>query len=120
MNTKSIKNKKIVKGIKKLQKAAAVSCTTATLMLSSTLTTFAANVENSAPAGVQTSTMNSLIGILMWAVRIILIFFGVVGGLLKIGHGAQAEDNRERNTGFITLGIIAVCFAGTFALEALM
>lgn len=120
MNSKSIKNKKIVKGIKKLQKAAAISFTIVTLILSSALTTFAANAENSAPAGIKTNTMNNIVGILMWAVRGILIFFAVVGGLVKAAHGAQAEDNRERNAGFITLGIIAVCFAGTFALEQLL
>lgn len=120
MNTKSLKNKKIVKGINKAQKAVAVSCTAITFMLSSALTTFAANTENSAPAGIKTNTMNNMVGLLMWVVRGILIFFAVVGGLVKAAHGAQAEDNRERNSGFITLGIIAICFAGTFALEQLL
>ena len=121
MNIKKVtKNKKIVNGVKKFQKAVAVSCTAITFMLSSALTTFAANAENSAPTGIKTNTMNNIVGILMWVVRGILIFFAVVGGLLKAAHGAQAEDNRERNSGFITLGIISVCFAGTFALEKLL
>lgn len=120
MNKKTIKDKKAIKIIKKVQKATAVSCTTATLMLSSALTTFAANAENSAPAGVQTSTMNDLIGIVFFILRAAILIGGGAVGLYKIVNGQANEDTRERNAGITLIIITALAFGATFAIENLI
>lgn len=120
MNKKTIKDKKAIKIIKKVQKAVTVSCTATMFMLSSALTTFAANAENSAPVGVQTSTMNDLIGIVFFILRAAILIGGGAVGLYKIVNGQANEDTRERNAGFTLVAITALVFAATFAIQNLI
>lgn len=117
MNSKSIKNKKIVKGIKKLQKAAAVSCTTTTLILSSALTTFAATHT---PSGADTGTMKSLIDIVLWVVTGAVFFIGIVPSFINIVQGHQNEDHRQRNGGLSGIAIAGLIIAAIWIVEPII
>ncbi|MDE6520442.1 MAG: hypothetical protein K2K91_08340 [Ruminococcus sp.] len=99
---------------------AITACTIAMSMCGGMLT-FAANNENTAPTGIGgTTTMNTMITIVFWVVRIILIFVGGVPGGIKIVQGQSDENPRDRNAGLATIGITGAVFAVTFAIEALV
>lgn len=117
MNSKSIKNKKIVKGIKKLQKAAAVSFTIVTLILSSALTTFAATHT---PSGADTGTMKSLIDIVLWVVTGAVFFIGIVPSFINIVQGHQNEDHRQRNGGLSGIAIAGLIIAAIWIVEPII
>lgn len=108
MNTKSTKNKKIVNGVKKFQKAVAVSCTAITFMLSSALTTFAATHT---PSGADTGTMKTLIDIVLWVVTGAVFFIGIVPSFINIVQGHQNEDHRQRNGGLSGIAIAGLIIA---------
>ena len=57
----------------KFQKAASVTAMTAAMLAASSMSVFAANTENSAPANVSTTTMSTMINIIMWIVRIAIL-----------------------------------------------
>ncbi len=114
MNTKSLKNKKIVKGIKK---AVAVSCTAITLMLSSALTTFAAAHT---PSGADTGTMKTLIDIVLWVVTGAVFFIGIVPSFINIVQGHQNEDHRQRNGGLSGIAIAGLIIAAIWIVEPII
>ena len=108
------KNKSINSAVKKMQKITFVASIITTIMIMSTMTAFAA------PQGANTTTMNSLIGIVMWVVRGAILFIGAIPALIKFVHGQQNEDTRERNGGLVGIAIAGVAISATFAVEPLL
>lgn len=101
-------------------KLGVLACTVAMAMCNA-MFTFAANDENTAPTGVGgTKTMNTMISVVFWVLRIIIIFVGGVPGGVKIVQGQSDENPRDRNAGLATIGITGAVFAATFAIEALV
>lgn len=97
-----------------------IACTVAMAMCNA-MFTFAANDENTAPTGIGgTATMNTMITVVFWIVRIIVIFVGGVPGGIKIVQGQSDENPRDRNAGLATIGITGAVFAVSFAIEALV
>lgn len=114
LELKANKRKKQDKFIKKIQKTAFVAGTTAIIALCSTMTAFATPPQNT-----DTTTMYTLIGIVMWVVRLAILFLGCVPAGIRIVQGQQDGDVRERNGGIATIAIAAVVIAATFAIEPL-
>ena len=104
----------------KFQKAVSVAGFTAAMLAASSMSVFAANTENSAPANVSTTTMSTMINIIMWIVRIAILAIGGIPGLIKIVQGQQEENPRDRNNGIVSVVIAGVAFAATFAIAALI
>lgn len=97
------------------------ACTIAMAMCSTVMVSFADNDENVAPETVGgANTMNTLIHLVFWAVRIIILIVGAVPGIIKINQGNADENPKERNAGIACLVVAGVCFAGTFAVEVLI
>ena len=96
------KNKSIKSAVKKMQKITFVASIIAT------------------PSGANTTTMNSLIGIVMWVVRGAILFIGAIPALIKVVQGHQNEDARERNGGLVGIAIAGVAIGATFAVEPLL
>lgn len=72
-----------------------------------------------APSGVDTTTMDTLITIVFWVIRI-MVLAPAVPSIQKISEGQSNEDARTRNAGIIGLIVSGACFAATFAIEALL
>lgn len=75
---------------------------------------------SAAPAGVDLSTFNSLLDIILWVARIAIIVYAIPAGLVKIVDGRSQERPSEFNAGIVTLAICGACFAATFAIPALI
>lgn len=101
-------------------KLAITACTIAMAMCNS-IVTFADNAENTDPTGVGGSgTMDNMVAIVFWVVRILVLLIGGVPGIIKIVQGQADENPRDRNAGLATIGITGAAFAGSFAIEALI
>ena len=70
------------------------------------------------PSGVDTTTMDTLITIVFWVIRI-MVLAPAIPSIQKISDGQSNEDARTRNSGIIGLIVSGACFAATFAIEAL-
>lgn len=95
------------------------SLLTIATMLCTAMTAFAGNGENGTPAGVSTGTMTTLMSIVFWAVRVIVIVIAIPG-VIKIVQGQADENPRDRNAGIATVAIAGICFAASFGIEALI
>ena len=119
--TKTSKQVKTERRIRKFQKFVSVAALSAVCLTMSSLMVFAENSENKAPTSVGGSaTMNGLISIIMWIVRIAVIAIGGIPGIIKIVQGQQEENPRDRNNGIVSVVIAGVAFAATFGIEALI
>lgn len=119
--TKTRKQVKRERIIRKTQKYASIFAAVMVLLMMSSFSVFAENTENQAPTNIGgTNTMNSLIDIIMWIVRIAVIAIGGIPGLIKVVQGQQEENPRDRNNGIISIVIAGVAFAATFAIAALI
>ncbi len=99
---------------------AITACTIAMAMCNS-IVTFADNAENTDPTGLGGSnTMNSMVTVVFWIVRIIVLLIGGVPGIIKIVQGQSDENPRDRNAGLATIGITGAAFAATFVVEKLI
>ena len=72
-----------------------------------------------APSSVNTATYKTLVTLVFWVVRIVVLGLTAIPGLVKIAQGVGNEDVRERNGGISLLVIGGALFAATFAIEAL-
>ena len=107
--------------INKFQKYISTAAICTMFLILSSVTAFAANSENNTPSDVtSTSTMNTLIDIIMWLVRIAILAIGAVPGIIKIVQGQQEENPRDRNNGIVSVVISGAGFAATFAISALI
>ncbi len=85
------------------------------ILSSTSLMMTTASATGGAP--VTNDFMNTTISIVFWAVRILIGFFGVQGGV-KVAQAQAEEDARGRNAGLATIGICGVMIAVSFAIEA--
>lgn len=72
------------------------------------------------PAGVQTAKMSSLLDIVFWVIRIIVLIVGGVSGIPKIVQGQADENPRDRNNGLAVIAIAGAAFGATFAIRNLI
>ena len=102
-------------------KMAITACTIAMAMCSTAMIAFAeGEAENPTPTGVKTATMDTIIGIAFWVVRILIVFSGAVPGIQKINEGNADENPKEKRAGITSVVVAAVCFAATFGIGALV
>lgn len=107
--------------INKFQKYISTAAICTMFFIMSSVSVFAANNENATPSDVtSTTTMNSLIDVIMWLVRIAILAIGAVPGIIKIVQGQQEENPRDRNNGIVAVIISGAGFAATFAISALI
>ncbi len=107
--------------INKFQKYISTAAICTMFLILSSVTVFAENSENSTPSDVtSTSTMNTLIDVIMWLVRIAILAIGAVPGIIKIVQGQQEENPRDRNNGIVSVVLSGAGFAATFAISALI
>lgn len=97
-----------------------IACTVAMTLCNGAIA-FAANDDNTAPDGLAgTATMNKMITVVFWIVRILVLFIGGVPGIPKIVQGQADENPRDRNAGLAVIGVTGAAFAATFVVEALV
>lgn len=96
-----------------------IACTIAMAMCNA-MFAFADNGENTDPTNVKTSTMDDMVGVVFWIVRIIVLLIGGVPGIVKIVQGQADENPRDRNAGLAVIGITGAAFAATFVVENLI
>lgn len=73
-----------------------------------------------APAGVDLSTFNTLLDVVLWIARIAIIGYVIPAGFVKIVDGRSQERPSEVNAGIVTTIICGAVFAATFAIPALL
>ncbi|MDD6490223.1 MAG: hypothetical protein PUG48_10530 [Clostridia bacterium] len=117
--TKTSKQVKTERRIRKFQKYVSVATFAAVILVISSMCVFAAD-DNAAPDGVKTSTMSSLANIIWWLVRIAIAAIGGIPAVIKIVQGQSDENPRDRNAGIATLLITAACFGATFAIDSVI
>ena len=108
------------KAFRKIAKAISI---TTTILLSSVFLAFSAFAEGGgigdAPSSINTATYKTLVTLVFWVVRIVVLGLTAIPGLVKIAQGVGNEDVRERKGGISLLVIGGALFAATFAIEAL-
>ena len=107
------------KAFRKIAKAISI---TTTILLSNVLLAYSAFAEGgigNAPSSVDTATYDTLVTLVFWVVRIVVLGLTAISGLIKIAQGIGNEDVRERNGGISLMVIGGALFAATFAIEAL-
>ena len=72
-----------------------------------------------APANVDATSLNTLITIAFWAVRLIIAAAGGIPSIIKLVQGVSDENPRDRNGGIVGLIATGVGVGATFAIEAL-
>lgn len=116
-------NVKKVNNIKKYAIKATIAVSALMLAMSNTMIAFAGsgNAENTDPTGVGGGdTMKTMVNIVFWALRIIIVLAGGVPGLMKVVQGQADENTKDRNQGLATIGVTGAVFAATFAVSALI
>lgn len=107
---------------KAFRKITKVISITTTILLSNVLLAYSAFAEGgigNAPSSVDTATYDTLVTLVFWVVRIVVLGLTAIPGLIKIAQGIGNEDVRERNGGISLMVIGGALFAATFAIEAL-
>ncbi|MEG0614211.1 MAG: hypothetical protein RR540_00530 [Oscillospiraceae bacterium] len=112
MKNTNVKNKKISKKAKIFL---------AVMTAISAFTTFAMPLcASSAPPDVNTAAMDSMVEVVFWAVRIVIVAVGGVPSCIKVVQGQADENPRDRNAGIAGLIVTGVIFGATFAVKALI
>ena len=118
--TKTAKQVKTERTVRKVQKYITVALTVMMVLAISSVMVFATDPDNNAPANVQTATMNGLSTIIWWLVRVAVLAIGGIPAVIKIVQGQSDEDSRVRNAGIATLIVTAAAFGATFAIQNLI
>ena len=118
--TKTAKQVKTERTVRKVQKYITVALTVMMVLAISSVMVFATDPDNNAPANVQTATMNGLSTIIWWLVRVAVLAIGGIPAVIKIVQGQADENPRDRNAGIATLVITAAVFGATFAIQNLI
>ena len=119
--TKTAKQVKTERTVRKVQKYITVALTVMMVLAMSSVMVFATSGgDNSAPSGVSTTTMNGLSAIIWWLVRVAVLAIGGIPAVIKIVQGQSDEDSRVRNAGIATLIVTAAAFGATFAIQNLI
>ncbi|GHU58159.1 hypothetical protein FACS1894133_2390 [Clostridia bacterium] len=77
------------------------------------------NFAGTNPEHVDVTSMETLITIVFWAVRIIIGGVGAIPAIIKIVQGQADENPRDRNAGIAGMVVTGACVAATFAIEKL-
>lgn len=109
-NVKTIKTNKTSK-LATYRKAVIASSLVAILLASSSISALAAP-----PTGVDVSSMNTVVEVIFWIVRVAIGACTLVPGVLHIAQGASNQDDRLKNSG-ITSCVVGVACIG--ALEVI-
>ncbi len=112
------KKQKRTERFAKIRRTALTVGMTAAMLTSASMTAFA-DTGTETPENVDTTTMDSLMVILWWVVRVIILAFAIPL-LFKVAQSFSDENPRDRNQGIIGLIAIAVIFGATFAIQALI
>lgn len=107
-------NTKTIKRTKKISKA----ITYILIMMVTCCSSF--GYASAAPAGVDTSTLDTLVEIILWIARVAIIAYSIPAGFLKVVDGRSQERPSEVNAGLVTIVICGACFAATFAIPSLL
>ena len=85
------------KAFRKITKAISI---TTTILLSNVFLAYSAFAEGGgigeAPSSVNTATYKTLVTLVFWVVRIVVLGSTAIPGLVKIGQGVGNEDVRDR------------------------
>lgn len=108
-------NDKASRKIKRAITAATVTINTLAL----NLTAFAAD-DSGAPGGVDTSSYDSLLDIIFWAVAILIAACACIPGFKAMAEGQANEDKRGFNAGLTAVIAGVVCAAGCIAIRAIL
>jgi hypothetical protein len=76
-----------------------------------------ASIFGNAPAGTDTSKIQTLIAIIFWLVRIIIASAGLIPSIIKIVQGQSDENPRDRNSGIASAVVAAAAIGVSFVLE---
>ncbi len=125
MPTNAIERKEYTDRMNKMKNKLALSAIsaacTAMSIAGTAMTALAAEGDGSdTPAGIQTDKMSSLLDIVFWIIRIIVLIIGCVSGIPKVVQGQADENPRDRNNGLAVLGIAGAAFGATFAVRTLI
>ena len=121
--TKTAKQVKTERTVRKVQKYITVALTVMIVLAISSVMVFATDgttSDNTAPTNVQTATMSGLSAIIWWLVRVAVLAIGGIPAVIKIVQGQADENPRDRNAGIATLVITAAVFGATFAIQNLI
>ena len=118
--TKTAKQVKTERTVRKVQKYITVALTVMMVLAISSVMVFATDPDNNAPEGVSTTTMSGLSDIIWWLVRVAVLAIGGIPAVIKIVQGQADENPRDRNAGIATLVITAAVFGATFAIQNLI
>lgn len=121
--TKTEKQVKKERTVRKVQKYITVALTVMMVLTMSSVMVFATGGttgDNTAPNGVSTTTMSGLSDIIWWLVRVAVLAIGGIPAVIKIVQGQSDENPRDRNAGIATLVITAAVFGATFAIQTLI
>lgn len=101
-NVKTIKTNKLTT----YRKAVITSALIAMLVATSTISVAAA------PDGVDTSSMNTVIEVIFWIVRVATGACTLVPGILHIAQGSSNQDDRLKISGIMSCVVGVACIAG--------
>lgn len=101
-NVKTLKTNKTSK-LATYRKAVITSSLVAMLVATSTISVAAA------PEGVDTTSMNTVIDVIFWIIRVAIAICTFAPGILHIAQGSSNQDERLRNSGITTCVIGAAC-----------
>ncbi len=83
------------------------------------LSVSATGFAGSTPSGVDTSSMDGIVSIVFWLVRIIVGAAGAIPSIIKLVQGQTDDNTRDRNAGITGLVITFAGIAATFGVEQL-
>ena len=119
--TNAIERKAAVDRMNKMKNKLALGAMSAactTMMIAGTsLTAFA---EDTNEPVTNTAKMDSLLDIVFWVIRIMVLIIGCVAGIPKIVQGQADENPRDRNNGLAVIGIAGAAVGATFAIRGLI
>lgn len=100
---------------------AAMACAAAIAMCNNMVAFASVNGENGTPAGVGGGgTFGSLVDVVFWIIRILIIIIGAAPALVKIVQSQSDENPRDRNSGIAALVVSGAAFAATFLIRNLI
>lgn len=100
---------------KKLKKGAIIA-----LVTLNTLGVSVSSASAAPPAGVDTTSYNSLVDIIFWVAGIAVAAAGGIPSVIKISQGQADEDPRGRNAGLAGLAITGACVAALIAIRTIL